>query len=376
MEGDFNMTTFLYYGLEFLIIFIITVMATIIPTISKPGIMFGIEIPFDKKDDGLYKLKTRYQMLCIAGGFVLAAVTLILHLQFSMVIADILLPLFMIAYLLFTIIIYYINHNTIKQIKKEKGWDKDTNKVILADTTRADANLPSYMWFIIHFILILATGLFLLLIYPYLPEFLPMHLDIEGNINNFAPKSLKIILLPVVTQVYITLICIFTFISIKKSKRQLDPKDPVASSKRIRMFKAIWLYYTLALSFLLNVLMAIIAQLMFVTPEYSYILPFILFAMLAIILIGTVIISVKTGQSGSRIKIDGKRADGSIQTGSDKYWKAGMFYYNPNDPSIFIEKRFGVGWTFNYARPASWWITAGLFAVIAGFVAYSILASS
>ncbi|WP_144413443.1 DUF5808 domain-containing protein [Corynebacterium epidermidicanis] len=28
----------------------------------------------------------------------------------------------------------------------------------------------------------------------------------------------------------------------------------------------------------------------------------------------------------------------------------GMFYYNPDDPAIFVEKRLGVGWDFNYGR--------------------------
>ena len=31
----------------------------------------------------------------------------------------------------------------------------------------------------------------------------------------------------------------------------------------------------------------------------------------------------------------------------DKYWVLGCFYYNPNDPSTFVQKRFGIGWTVN-----------------------------
>lgn len=40
----------------------------------------------------------------------------------------------------------------------------------------------------------------------------------------------------------------------------------------------------------------------------------------------------------------------------DRFWKAGLVYYNPGDPTIFIEKRFGIGYTLNFARPASWWL--------------------
>jgi uncharacterized membrane protein len=54
------------------------------------------------------------------------------------------------------------------------------------------------------------------------------------------------------------------------------------------------------------------------------------------------------GEKGSEILID-----------DDRYWKLGAFYYNPEDPSIFVEKRFGIGWTLNFARAVSWFILFG-----------------
>lgn len=44
----------------------------------------------------------------------------------------------------------------------------------------------------------------------------------------------------------------------------------------------------------------------------------------------------------------------------DACWKAGLFYYNPGDPALFVEKRFGIGYTFNFARPATWWLLAAI----------------
>lgn len=34
----------------------------------------------------------------------------------------------------------------------------------------------------------------------------------------------------------------------------------------------------------------------------------------------------------------------------DKHVKWGLFYYNPDDPAVLVEKQFGVGMDFNYAR--------------------------
>ena len=39
-----------------------------------------------------------------------------------------------------------------------------------------------------------------------------------------------------------------------------------------------------------------------------------------------------------------------------RHWKAGVFYFNPADPRVQIEKRFGLGYTLNMARPTSWFI--------------------
>ncbi len=46
-------------------------------------------------------------------------------------------------------------------------------------------------------------------------------------------------------------------------------------------------------------------------------------------------------------------------------WKAGIFYYNPNDAALFVEKRDGFGYTFNFANRTSWALLLALALVIA-----------
>ncbi len=45
---------------------------------------------------------------------------------------------------------------------------------------------------------------------------------------------------------------------------------------------------------------------------------------------------------------------------SSPHWKWGLFYLNPNDPKIWIEMRYGIGWTLNMARAAAWAILAAI----------------
>ena len=48
----------------------------------------------------------------------------------------------------------------------------------------------------------------------------------------------------------------------------------------------------------------------------------------------------------------------------DDCWKMGILYYNPADPSIFVAKRFGVGYTLNFGNRWSWTALGGLIFVV------------
>ncbi len=38
----------------------------------------------------------------------------------------------------------------------------------------------------------------------------------------------------------------------------------------------------------------------------------------------------------------------------DQCWKLGMFYFNPDDAALFVERRFGVGYTLNFGHSSAW----------------------
>lgn len=52
----------------------------------------------------------------------------------------------------------------------------------------------------------------------------------------------------------------------------------------------------------------------------------------------------------------------------DAAWKLGLIYYNPEDPALWLEKRFGVGYTLNFGRPAAWWIIGATLAATAALL--------
>jgi uncharacterized membrane protein len=53
----------------------------------------------------------------------------------------------------------------------------------------------------------------------------------------------------------------------------------------------------------------------------------------------------------------GMKSECRMET-SDKNWKWGIFYSNPENPALFVRKRSGLGWTLNFANPWSWAVIA------------------
>lgn len=78
-------------------------------------------------------------------------------------------------------------------------------------------------------------------------------------------------------------------------------------------------------------------------------------------------VSLAYGQSGSRLARRMSEAEGML-IDDDAHWKCGVFYCNKDDASLFLPKRFGIGWTLNWARPAAWVVVISFLLATVAFV--------
>ncbi|GMU22933.1 MAG: hypothetical protein AMXMBFR13_30170 [Phycisphaerae bacterium] len=78
---------------------------------------------------------------------------------------------------------------------------------------------------------------------------------------------------------------------------------------------------------------------------------------------------LRAGQGGHRLPVrqdqqptpETESAAQSVGDGTlDEHWIGGVLYYNRDDAAVVVEKRFGIGWTFNMARPATYVMLAAL----------------
>lgn len=84
-----------------------------------------------------------------------------------------------------------------------------------------------------------------------------------------------------------------------------------------------------------------------------YIINILLLIVSGLMMIGAIVLGIKVGQGGERLKEGSKEETPSnYDIDDDDLWIFGnSLYYNPDDSSLFVEKRVGVGWTVNIGRP-------------------------
>jgi hypothetical protein len=105
------------------------------------------------------------------------------------------------------------------------------------------------------------------------------------------------------------------------------------------------------MALVLEYVIAIQASWVTLIPHHRAIvvLPVVLLLTLAVLLV-----LARFGQGGSRLTAI--LASNSVPVGDrteDRYWKLGILYFNPEDAAVIVEKRFGLGYTFNFARLAT-----------------------
>lgn len=185
------------------------------------------------------------------------------------------------------------------------------------------------------------------------PERLPMQYDLAGDVTRWADKSMGALLAVPLLQLFLTGLFLFINIVISKSKQQLVPDRPEESRFQNIIFRRRWSLFTIVCGTFMVTMFSLI-QLSYVIPMNNTLLITAFMAVTLFITAGAFVLTLTTGQGVSRIQVVNGKGGKKINRDDDRYWKLGTFYFNPDDPALFVEKRFGSGWTNNFARPFSW----------------------
>jgi len=359
-----TMNPFWFY-LPFMII--IAFFGYIIPMLSRKNIIFGVKFPHSMQDsEDVLQIKKHFKIsfpifmifFIIFSGIFLAN-TRDLNLGGLLIIIQ--------ALIMFIFYAYF--NKKMKAIKSDPSkMPPRTEAVVTVDTSFRNKNLTiSSLWYILPLVIVLLNFGIVALNYHSIPQKIPMNYDFSGEVTNYASKTFFTSFLMPLLSLFFLVIFFFINLIIKYAKQNIDTAQPKKSSVQNRIFRYKWSKFTFlsGTALILSLFLSSLSQLeIYPLPPY-YVFFFVMF-IIFIIVFSAIYLSLKLGQSGAKIRvnIEEEEEQKAEDYDDDKYWKSGIFYYNPDDPAIFVEKRIGVGWTMNFANPVAIIISIGLIAII------------
>lgn len=347
-----------------IILLFTTVLQAAIPYLVKSTIVFGVSIPEQYTTERpIIMFKKLYCIIIlISGGLLMLIVSVMMGTTSLSDATKMMLGVSSQFVVLFiSMFLYLFLHAKVNRLKHQHQWSAPFKQLRITDLAiRAkDEMLPTVLFIAPMLITIGLIG-YTSTRYGALPNNIPIHWGPSGQPDAFTTKTP----FTAVSLLVILFILQTMFLTMHYFIQQSGIRTSAVRIKSSQIQKLAFRKYTSWLLFFIVVLVTILFsffQLTIIHPDIvdDRIMFSVPFAFLMLTLIATGIYAFKAGQSGTRIgtNVEEPVDELVMDVDEDCYWKLGVFYVNRQDPSIFVEKRFGVGWTINFANPIGILIT-------------------
>ncbi|MDR1087940.1 MAG: DUF5808 domain-containing protein [Coriobacteriales bacterium] len=335
-----------------------------IPYVTRRTELFGVTLPAEhSRDPELMRLRASYRNQMLVAGALLVALSVWLGLAYPL---DDTTPSFVYlaavcVYLLLSFALYLPKHYVMKHIKAQRGWDlvpTDKTEVVLADTTPPARDVVSPVWLLLFPLIILLTLGAVWFVWPQVPDVVPIHFNLEGVADGFASKGPVPVLLSIGAQVFMAALYVFIYVLIRRTKRQIDASNPRTSRLQDVRFRRLLSGFLIGMGALLELMFGALLLMSLLGVQQMWLILGPSLALLVLVFVFLAVFMFRVGQGGSRLRDEPTEAappsTTKVNVDDDRYWKLGQFYFNPADPALFVEKRFGIGYTCNFGRPAAW----------------------
>lgn len=343
------------------ILLFITILQAFTPKLLKQTEAFGVYIPEQyTKEPTIVAYKKRYTSVVLTVGIIVLAAYLIWAITQSP--TEEMLSVISIGVQFCILFIglgyYFMMHLRVKRLKEVQGWTTGKKEVRIVDLQfQEKLKLIPRIVFIIPMIITVGLIIYTFMKYAQMPDMIPTHWGPSGQPDAFSEKTY----FSAISMPLILLVMQGMFLLMSEGMRfagaKINPANKKTSVSQQLAFRKYSSWFALFMTITMTLMMGYF-HLQTIHPEVGsawvmFTLPLIF---LVLTFVGVGIYVVKVGQSGSRLKVEGDSPslEDKIAVDDDKYWKGGIIYINKDDPSILVEKRFGVGWTLNFGRPISW----------------------
>jgi uncharacterized membrane protein len=330
-----------------------------IPAVTRPTLQFGIRVPRERAGAPVIRRERRAYYWRTAAVGVCCTVVAVTTMDYG---SWWLSKIIMLLELAAGLGCFLVARGKIAAVKSADGWFAGKRQTVVADTTwRSDPPRFPVRWLIPALAVIAATVAVCALRYPGLPAHI-----VTSSGRRVSKSAISVLI--VAGQLYFAIVYSGLMLIVHRSRPDIDAADPAASALRYRRFLAVFTRAMLTMAALAD-----LGLLLFALPDWQVyrlsgiaralpVLPFVA----GVLLLAAV--AARMGQGGSRLNgnIRGLVLAGGTDRDDDRFWKAGLFYVNRDDPVLLVGARFGVGWTLNFGNPLAWPLIAGFVAWWAG----------
>ena len=282
---------------------------------------------------------------------------------------------------------YVKSRRRIIEAKAAGGWYDDVETAISAQITAtplsnsALANLtaqPRFPWiWVLGSLLMTATSAGIVAQgWDTIPKTIPTHWGASMQPDAWSDKGIGTVF--GLTFVNLGMIAVFALIFWFICTSSVHSRSDRSIKGQLRN-RAVMDATNQATGFLLFVICLPMSQIQVASalPRYAGWLPVGFIGVIVMSLVGVIALIMMILRAQTRID-DALRGvnfpdDGKDSPDNDEFYKWGMFYYNPDDPAIMVDKRFGAGVDFNYARWQAKVFMAVVLLLLIGSVALPIL---
>lgn len=307
---------------------------------------YGVSLNSDYFNKEEFKnLDKKFKTLVTVGFLIFTAILLICIYSFKLYEIASIFPILGFCIYEFCIFIYI--NNKVKTLKQDlsldiKDLELEKTKVIL-DTdfiNKKNRIIKKYsIYYLVPYIITILVSIYVATQYNSMPNVIPTHWGPSGIADAYSDKSIFSVFSTVLMSIGLGIIIYISSVQSLKSRAKLNTQN-IAESKNIH------LYYLnkFAITFLiLNVSCQILfISILIATVNASNINTYVMWPTTITIIISAIYQTYLYYKSPSK----SKNAIYSVDD-DDNNWIFGTFYNNPHDPSLFVQKRFGVGWTVN-----------------------------
>jgi len=335
------------------------------PWLSRRNVLFGVVFGDAEiwKQETARKIIQRFVLACSAIALFLAGVFLLVY-NYTLLNEINLTHLYsatVFVLILLGMVPYILANTSMKKLKAtlpNENLVKNKITVEIGGMNLKSNGAVSSGWFLLLLVPIAITVILAVLYYPVLPEKFATHFNPGGVADAWGVKSVSLIMAPVFNQIVCAALMFFIGMMARNAPASVKGNPEAAPGyATLRRFVS-----------LLIIAVTLVLETKFLMTELVYLgIVRNMQAGATVITVLIILLVIALFAAFFRMARN-KKPSGAVLDDDDK-WVLGRIYFNPSDPSLFVEKRNGIGRTVNFGRPAAWII----FAAIVLFIVFKAL---